>query len=128
MEHQHVSVLKNYAVLLTKSAEYGNIQAEKLLIKPAQIQQSTKGHLALGTTLMPVDDETTTAMLEYLESIPHVTASLVDEAGRAQLKLGVVHRSTARLCRTALTVSHKIIPDRFKRRLRGFLPLSQRMG
>jgi len=48
--------------------------------------------MALGTTLMPVDDETTTAMLEYLKSIPHVTASLVDEAGSVQLKLGVVHK------------------------------------
>ncbi|MGC8662139.1 MAG: hypothetical protein ACP5TZ_06540, partial [Nitrososphaeria archaeon] len=53
------------------------------------IDNDAKGYrdaIALGyPPLMPVDDETTTVMLEYLKSIPHVTASLVDEAGRAQL-------------------------------------------
>ena len=53
------------------------------------IDNDAKGHkevMALGyPPLMPVDDETTTVMLEYLKSIPHVTASLIDEAGRAQL-------------------------------------------
>ncbi|MGC8558925.1 MAG: zinc ribbon domain-containing protein, partial [Nitrososphaeria archaeon] len=51
------------------------------------IDNDAKGYrdaIALGyPPLMPVDDETTTVMLEYLKGIPHVVVSLIDEAGSA---------------------------------------------
>ncbi|MGC8558624.1 MAG: hypothetical protein ACP5NC_06515, partial [Nitrososphaeria archaeon] len=46
------------------------------------IDNDAKGHkevMALGTTLMPVDDETTTVMLEYLKGVPHVASSIKRE-------------------------------------------------